>query len=89
MKLNIKKTSLLSGIIYALGFLVVTLWIVHRDGATGRRNIISRIYRGFNFSVPGSIIGTVWAFFDGLICGAAYAWLNNRIINKRSARRES
>ncbi len=89
MRLNIKKTSLFSGIICALGFLTVSMWIVYRDGPTRSRNIISKIYRGFNLSIPGSLIGTVWAFFDGLLCGAAYAWLHNRIVNKRSAKLES
>ncbi|MBT3233028.1 MAG: hypothetical protein HN356_09445 [Calditrichaeota bacterium] len=83
MQLNLKRTSVISGIVCALGFLSISMWIVIRDGSTGRRNVISKVYRGFNFSVPGSLIGSVWAFVDGLLCGAAYAWLHNRITNKR------
>lgn len=89
MQLNLKKTSVISGIICALGFLSISMWAVYRDGSTGRRNIISKIYRGFNFSIPGSLIGSLWAFVDGLLCGAAYAWLHNRIANKRSAELDS
>jgi hypothetical protein len=37
------------------------------------------LYRGFNISPVGSFIGFVWAFVDGLIGGAIFAWLYNQI----------
>jgi len=31
--------------------------------------------RGYNLTLVGSLIGGVWAFFDGLIGGAIFAFL--------------
>lgn len=47
------------------------------DGVTGEPTLIGRLYRGYNISPTGSIIGLAWAFFDGLIIGAIFAWLYN------------
>jgi hypothetical protein len=79
MKLNIKAFSLSCGIIWGLGLFCLTWWIIAFEGATGDPTIIGRLYRGYTISPVGSVIGLVWAFFDGLIGGAIFAWLYNRI----------
>jgi len=40
--------------------------------------LLGRIYRGYSLSPIGSVVGLVWAFFDGLVGGAIFAWLYNR-----------
>lgn len=79
MKLNIKAFSLAFGIIWGLGLFCLTWWIIAFDGATGEPTIIGRLYRGYTISPIGSVIGLIWAFFDGLIGGAIFAWLYNKI----------
>jgi len=79
MKLNIKAFALSCGIIWGLGLFCFTWWIIAFDGASGEPTLIGRLYRGYAISPIGSLIGLVWAFFDGLIAGAIFAWLYNRI----------
>jgi len=88
MKLNVKAFSLTCGIVWGLGLFLLTWWIIAFDGATGEPTIIGRLYRGFNISPAGSFIEFIWAFVDGLIGGAIFAWLYN-LISARFLTRET
>ena len=89
MKLKVKAYALTCGVVWGLGLFLLTWWIILFDGATGEITIIGRIYRGFNISPVGSLIGLIWALIDGTIGGAIFAWLYNlvaaRIPNKTAA----
>jgi CDP-diglyceride synthetase len=39
--------------------------------------MIGLVYRGYNISPVGSVLGLVWGFFDALVGGAILAWLYN------------
>lgn len=77
MKLNVKAFALTCGIIWGIGLFLLTWWIIAFDGATGELTLIGRLYRGYTISPTGSFIGFVWAFGDGMIGGAVFAWLYN------------
>jgi hypothetical protein len=77
MKLNVKALALTCGIIWGLGLFLLTWWIMAFDGATGEITLLGRIYRGYSISPLGSIAGLIWAFVDGWIGGAIFAWLYN------------
>jgi hypothetical protein len=77
MKLNTKAFALACGILWGLAIFLYTWWIIFFEGPTGEITIIGEIYRGYNISPLGSLIGLVWAFFDGLIAGLIFAWLYN------------
>ena len=79
MKLSVKAFSLAFGLIWGLGLFCLTWWIIAFDGATGEVTMIGHVYRGFNISPIGSLIGLAWAFADGVIGGAIFAWLYNFI----------
>jgi hypothetical protein len=79
MKLNIKAFALTVGIFWGVGLFLITWWIILLDGASGETNIVSSVYRGYNISILGSLIGLAWGFIDGLIGGAIFAWLYNLI----------
>jgi hypothetical protein len=64
-----------------------TWWIIALDGATGEVTLIGRIYRGYNISPSGSIIGLLWALIDGLIGGLIFAWLYNFISGYSSSKK--
>ena len=83
MKLNIKAFALACGMFWGLGLLVLTWWIMLFDGATGETTFIGQIYRGYNISFVGSLLGLVWGFFDGLIGGALFAWLYNALVARK------
>ncbi len=77
MALNVKSFALTCGLIWGIGLFALTWWIIAFDGATAEPTIIGRVYRGYTLSAAGSVVGLVWAFADGLIGGAIFAWLYN------------
>lgn len=77
MKLNAKAFALTCGSIWGLAIFLLTWWIIAFEGSTGEITLIGRIYRGYSISPAGSLIGLVWAFVDGLLFGAIFAWLYN------------
>ena len=77
MKLNVKAFALTFGLWWGFGLFFLTWWIMAFEGATGEVTLIGHLYRGYNISPMGSIIGLLWAFVDGLIGGAIFAWLYN------------
>ncbi|HOP47401.1 MAG TPA: bacteriophage holin [Desulfobacteraceae bacterium] len=79
MRLNVKAFALTCGLLWGVALFLLTWWIIAFDGATGEVTIIGRLYRGYCISPLGSIIGFIWAFVDGLIGGALFAWLYNLI----------
>ncbi|MFH0966042.1 MAG: bacteriophage holin [Planctomycetota bacterium] len=88
MKLNVKAFGLTCGILWGLGLFAMTWWIIAFDGATGDRTLLGRLYRGYSISALGSVVGLVWAFFDGLIGGAIFAWLYNRLAGGCASKEE-
>ena len=88
MKLNVKAFALTCGIICGIGLFLITWWVIVLDGATGEPTVIGRVYLGYRISALGSIIGLAWAFADGLIAGAIFAWLYNRIVSRTSRTEE-
>ena len=79
MKLNVKAFALAFGLLWGLGLFLTTWWIIAWDGATGEQTLIGQVYRGYNVSPLGSVIGMVWGFVDGLIGGAIFACVYNLI----------
>jgi len=84
MKLNVKAFALACGLIWGFGLFLLTWWVIAFDGATGEAWFIGRVYRGYSVSPLGSLIGLLWAFPDGLIGGAIFAWLYNVVAERRS-----
>ena len=80
MKLDVKACALAAGLIWGLGLFCLTWWIIAFDGSTRESTIIGRLYRGYAITSIGSMIGMVWGFCDGLIGGALFAWLYNRLV---------
>lgn len=75
MRLDVKSLALTCGLVWGLGLFCLTWWIIAFDGSTGEGMGIGRVYRGYTISPGGSLVGMGWAFFDGLIGGAVFAWL--------------
>ena len=82
MRLNVKAFALTCGLLWGLGLFFITWWMIAFDGATGEATLIGKVYRGYNISPLGSLIGLVWALLDGLIGGAIFAWLYNLLLSK-------
>jgi hypothetical protein len=82
MKLNVKAFALTCGLFWGLALFLFTWWVIAFDGPTSDITFIGRIYRGYRMTPIGSIIGLVWAFFDGLVGGAIFAWLYNFLVDR-------
>lgn len=85
MQLNIKAFALAAGLVWGVGLLILTWWIIALEGATGDVTLIGRIYPGYRITPLGSVIGLAWAFFDGLVGGAIFAWLYNFLARRLGA----
>jgi hypothetical protein len=83
MKFDVKAFALTCGLIWGLGLFFLTWWIIAFDGPTGEVTLMGRLYRGYTISAIGSLVGMIWAFFDGLIGGALFAWLYNLLATGR------
>lgn len=79
MKLNVKAFAMACALFWGLGLFVLTWWVIAFDGATHDTTVIGRVYRGYNMSATGSLIGLAWALADGLVGGAIFAWLYNKL----------
>ena len=88
MKLNVKAFALACGLLWGLGLFLLTWWVILWDG-TGGGTALARVYRGYDFSPLGSLIGLAWAFPDGLIGGAILAWLYNLLAASGPGKKET
>ncbi len=79
MKLSIKAFAFTAAILWGLAVFLVTVWylIMGFEGETLQK--IHHIYLGYSVSWGGAFIGLVWGFVDGLIGGALFAWLYNKL----------
>ena len=82
MKLNIKSFSITCGLFFGLGLFLLTWWIIMIEGASGEPTLIGKVYRGYSISFIGSCIGFLWAFVDGIVGGAIFAWIYNKLSTK-------
>jgi hypothetical protein len=85
MKLDVKAFGLTCGLVWGVGLLCLTWWLIAFDGATGEMTFIGRLYRGYSVSAAGSVIGMIWGFVDGLVGGVVFAWLYNVIAGRASS----
>ncbi|OHB58389.1 MAG: hypothetical protein A2173_08735 [Planctomycetes bacterium RBG_13_44_8b] len=87
MKLNVRAFSLAFGLWWGIGLFLLTWWLIAFEGASSDVTFLGRCYRGYTVTPIGSLIGLVWAFFDGAIGGAIFAWLYNLLVSKCTANR--
>lgn len=88
MKLDVKAFAVACGLLWGLGLFAITWWIILFEGqapADGPPPFLGLIYRGFRLNALGSVIGLAWALVDGLVGGAVFAWIYNRLA-RRGAR---
>ena len=82
MKLNIKAFALTFGLVWGIGIFVLTWWIIVFEGISEEITFLGKVYRGYSITPAGSFIGLVWAFVDGTIVGAIFAWVYNGFVIK-------
>lgn len=80
MKLNVKAFAFTLALIMGVGLFLITWWVILFTGSTGENTVISVVYRGYNISAVGSLIGLAWGLVDGFIGGLIFAWLYNKFV---------
>ena len=83
MKLNVLAFGLACGLVWGLGVFCLPWWVMAFEGATGDLMVLGHIYRGFNISPLGSVIGLVWGLFDGFFGGLILAAIYNLLVGCR------
>ena len=83
MKLNIKAFGLTCGILWGLAVLLSTYWIIIIGSPGSTLALIQKFYFGYSVSWLGGIVGLIWGFVDGFICGAIFAWLYNKLVAEK------
>lgn len=84
MTLNVKAFAFTCALVWGVGLFVLTWWIIVFDGVAEEVTCFGQVYRGYRISPLGSLIGLVYGFFDGFVCGAIFAWLYNRLSGHKS-----
>ncbi|MBN1498821.1 MAG: hypothetical protein JW982_01580 [Spirochaetes bacterium] len=79
MRLNIRSYSIAFGIVFGGYVFMLTWWLIVRGYYVGEQTFIGAVYPFYTVSPAGSIIGGLMAFADGMICGALFAWLYNKL----------
>ena len=84
MRLNVRAFALACGLLWGAGLFLLTWWIILFDGPSSDLTFFGRVYRGYEVTPVGSVVGLVWALVDGAIGGAIFAWLYNALGGSRS-----
>ncbi len=71
------QLGLTAGILWAGGVLCLGLMATFLNWGNLMVSMLGSVYIGYGATIVGSLAGTVWAFFDGLIGGAIFACLYN------------
>jgi hypothetical protein len=83
MKLNVKACALAGAVLWGLGLLLLTWWLIlFGEAPEETAALISQVYIGYSVTVGGSFIGFFWGFADGLFGGFFFAWLYNRLAER-------
>ncbi len=80
--LNAKVLGLTLGLILGLGIFVATNWLVIKGGERVGPHLIllSQYFIGYKVTFAGSLIGAVYGFALGTICGSLMGWIYNKIM---------
>ncbi len=84
MKLSKRALGFSLGLFWGFAVLITTWWllILGSNGSTITK--LHKFYPGYTFSWFGGIVGLLWGFVDGFICGVIIAWLYNLFVKSRS-----
>lgn len=77
--LNVKAFSLTCGIFWSVVLMLVALLTMQTGMGISFVHMVSEIYLGYGPTPAGMAYGAVWGLLDGLICGAVFAWLYNKL----------
>ena len=93
LRLNAKILGLVLGIVMGLIIFIGTNWLLIKGGHIGpsgkyvvgpHLQLLSQFFIGYQVSFLGSIIGFLYGFTLGTLCGSAIGWIYNKIADFRT-----
>ena len=80
-KMHVRVFATVCGVIWGIGLFAAAWWVMFLEGnkASKRELPMGRIYIGYRATPMGALCGLAWGIADGLFCGAAFAWLYNKL----------
>jgi hypothetical protein len=83
MKFSVKGLALASGILWGVAMLGMGLAnLIWSNYGQQFLQMVASVYPGYHATrnIAEVIVGTLYGFVDGLIGGAAFAWLYNKFV---------
>lgn len=79
--LNAKVLGLTLGLVCGLALFLATNWLVIKGGEPVGPHLalLSQYFIGYRVSFLGSLVGFLYAFAVGTLCGSFIGWIYNRI----------
>jgi F0F1-type ATP synthase membrane subunit c/vacuolar-type H+-ATPase subunit K len=85
MKLSVKSFALTCGILFGVGFMLATWWLIAWETPGDIMRKFSSFFIGYSFTYVGGLLGLVWAFVYGFVIGGLFAWLYNKLTGSKKA----
>ena len=93
LRFNIKMFGLTLGILMGLTIFIATNWLLIKGGTINtdgeyvvgpHLQLLRQFFIGYKVTFLGSIIGFIYGFAVGTICGGTIGWTYNKIANFRN-----
>ena len=78
-KLNAKALGLAMGILWGASVLLMGLMSLFCSWSLAFVEFMAPMYVGYDATILGALIGTLWAFVDAFVGGWLLAWLYNKL----------
>jgi len=91
-KFNTRMLGLVLGILLGVAIFIATNWLVIKGGYVDSHGVhvigphlqlLGQYFIGYRVSFFGSIVGFVYGFALGTLCGATVGWIYNKIVDLR------
>lgn len=79
MELRKRSLGIAIGLVWGLGLMLGTWWLLLMGSPGGTISKIGVVYLGYSYSFFGGVIGFIWGFIDGFISGFLIAWIYNMV----------
>ena len=86
IRLNGNVLGFVIGAVFAVALFVATNWLVLKGGEVvgPHMQLLDQFYWGYSVSFVGSLIGAVYAFVTGYLCGLFIGWIYNAVLFLKS-----
>lgn len=93
LRFNAKISGLVCGLVSGLGIFIATNWLIIKGNLASPEEeyvvgahlqLLGQFFIGYKVTFLGSIIGFFYGFALGTLCGAAIAFIYNKIVDFRN-----